>query len=54
MKRKDVKKFFIRKNKRGYWEKGGGCETELLVATIALGLVCTLIVVGIVTELFWR
>lgn len=45
MKKKDAKKFSIRKNKRGYWEKGGGCESELLVATICLG--CAVILIGI-------
>lgn len=54
MKRKDSKKFFIRKNKKGYWEKGGGCETELLVAVIALGFMVVILGLGIFTELFWR
>lgn len=53
MKRKHFKKFTIRKNSKGYWEKGGGCETELLVAVVCLGLMVLLIGSEILTRLFW-
>ena len=53
MKRKDSKKFRIRRNKKGYWEKGGGSETELLVAVICLGFMVLLIGTAILTRLFW-
>lgn len=53
MKRKHFRKFSIRKNSKGYWEKGGGSETELLVAVISLGLLVLVVGVSIITELFW-
>ena len=43
MKRKDAKKFRIRRNNKGYWEKGGGCEMELLVSVVCLVLMVVLL-----------
>ena len=40
MRKKDLRKFGIRKNSRGYWEKGGGSEDELRLALVCLVISC--------------
>ena len=47
-----MKKFYIRKNRRGYWEKGGGSEDELRLALVCLVIACVGVGVAIFTKIW--
>jgi len=47
MKKKDLRRFVIRRNSRGYWEKGGGSEDELRLALVCLVIACAALAVAI-------
>lgn len=53
MKRKGFKRTLIKRNRRGYWEKGGECEKEIIIATVILGVIVIVLGVDILTKLFW-
>ena len=52
MKRKELRKTPMRRNKRGYWEKGGGSEDELRLALVCLVIACVGVGVAIFTKIW--
>ena len=53
MKRKGFKHTLIKRNRRGYWEKGGGCDKELIFATVLAGVLVLVLGIDIITKIFW-
>lgn len=51
MKRSNFKKVSMFKNKKGYWQKGGGSESELKLALVCLIIACLSVALGIIVRL---